>query len=99
MEEARRKAKAVIVGGSIAGICCAHALIEAGWDVVVLEKTRSPPNSCATGAGVGIDTVSVRLLEKWIQQPQLLQLLTLPMTIEHVGEIFLHSKSEIFLDL
>ncbi|KAH6836767.1 oxidoreductase family protein [Perilla frutescens var. hirtella] len=83
MQEARRTAKAVVVGGSIAGISCAHALIAAGWDVVVLEKTTSPPNSCATGAGVGLDTVSVKLIEQWIQQPQLIQLLSLPMTIEH----------------
>lgn len=86
--EARRIAKAVVVGGSIAGISCAHALLAAGWDVVVLEKTSSPPNSCATGAGVGLDTVSVKLIEQWTQQPQLIQLLSLPMTIEHVCEIF-----------
>lgn len=78
----------MVVGGSIAGISCAHALLAAGWDVVVLEKTSSPPNSCATGAGVGLDTVSVKLIEQWTQQPQLIQLLSLPMTIEHVCEIF-----------
>ncbi|KAI3468299.1 hypothetical protein Pfo_024962 [Paulownia fortunei] len=83
MKEARRKAKAVVVGGSIAGISCAHALIAAGWDVVVLEKTCSPPNGCATGAGLGLDTVSLKLIEPWIKQPELLQLITLPMTIEH----------------
>lgn len=82
----------MVVGGSIAGISCAHTLLAAGWDVVVLEKTSSPPNSCATGAGVGLDTVSVKLIEQWTQQPQLIQLLSLPMTIEHVCEIFLHSK-------
>lgn len=82
----------MVVGGSIAGISCAHALIEAGWDVVVLEKTSSPPNGCATGAGVGLDMVSVKLIEKWSQQPQLLQQLSLPMTIEHVGEVFLQSN-------
>ncbi|XP_057799439.1 uncharacterized protein LOC131015184 [Salvia miltiorrhiza] len=81
-EEARRKAKAVVVGGSIAGISCAHALIAAGWDVVVLEKTLSPPNGCATGAGLGLDMVSMKLIKKWTQ-PQLLQLLSLPMNIEH----------------
>ncbi|KAL1552482.1 6-hydroxynicotinate 3-monooxygenase-like [Salvia divinorum] len=82
-KEAKRKAKAVVVGGSIAGISCAHSLIAAGWDVVVLEKTNSPPNGCATGAGLGVDTVSLKLIEKWTQQPQLLQQLSLPMTIEH----------------
>lgn len=84
--------KAVVVGGSIAGISCAHSLIAAGWDVVVLEKTCSPPSDCATGAGLGLDTVSLKLIQSWIKQPQLLQLLTLPMTIEHVSQIFLHSK-------
>lgn len=92
MKEARKIAKAVVVGGSIAGISCAHTLLAAGWDVVVLEKTSSPPNSSATGAGVGLDTVSVKLIEQWTQQPQLIQLLSLPMTIEHVCEIFHHSK-------
>ncbi|KAK6119477.1 hypothetical protein DH2020_046781 [Rehmannia glutinosa] len=83
MKEARRKAKAMVVGGSIAGICCAHALIAAGWDVVVLEKTCSPPNRCATGAGIGLDTVSLKLIESWIKEPKLLQHITWPLTIEH----------------
>ncbi|PIN13573.1 Kynurenine 3-monooxygenase [Handroanthus impetiginosus] len=83
MKESRRNAKAVVVGGSIAGISCAHALIAAGWDVVVLEKTGSPPSGCATGAGLGLDSVSVKLIKPWIEQPELIPQITLPMTIEH----------------
>ncbi|XP_051151201.1 uncharacterized protein LOC127265454 [Andrographis paniculata] len=83
MKNSRRKAKAVIVGGSIAGVSCAHALIAAGWDVVVLEKTSTPPEGCATGAGLGLDSVSEKLIQPWITQPELLQVLSLPMTIEH----------------
>ncbi|XP_073051828.1 uncharacterized protein [Primulina eburnea] len=82
MKESKRKAKAVVVGGSIAGISCAHALIAAGWDVVVLEKTRSPPTSCATGAGLGLDPLSQKLIDSWIKQPHMLQLNTLPLTID-----------------
>lgn len=81
------------MGGSIAGICCAHSLIAAGWDVVVLEKTCSAPNGCTTGAGLALDTVSLKLIEPWIKQPQLLQLLTLPLTIEHVSQILLFLQS------
>ncbi|GKC76527.1 6-hydroxynicotinate 3-monooxygenase-like protein [Tanacetum coccineum] len=40
--EMNKVGKAVIVGGSIAGICSAHALLSAGWEVVVVEKTTSP---------------------------------------------------------
>ncbi|KAL2527305.1 FAD/NAD(P)-binding oxidoreductase family protein [Abeliophyllum distichum] len=85
MEEEKRKAKAVVVGGSIAGISCAHALIAAGWDVVVLEKTPSPPTSSTTGAGLGIDPLSQKLIQSWLKQPQLLEFNTLPLTIDHVS--------------
>ncbi|CAI9784814.1 unnamed protein product [Fraxinus pennsylvanica] len=83
MEETKRKAKAVVVGGSIAGISCTHALIAAGWDVVVIEKTPSPPTSSATGAGLGIDLLSQKLVQSWLNQPQALEHYTLPLTIDH----------------
>lgn len=79
------KPKAVIVGGSIAGICCAHALITAGWDVVVIEKTPQPPTGSPTGAGLGIDPFSHKIIQSWIQQPQLLQQTTLPLVIDQVS--------------
>lgn len=84
MDETKRKAKAVVVGGSIAGISCAHALIAAGWDVVVLEKARSPSTGNATGAGLGINPLSQKLIQSWLNQPQALELNTLPLTIDHV---------------
>ncbi|XP_022881530.1 uncharacterized protein LOC111398712 [Olea europaea var. sylvestris] len=83
MDETKRKAKAVVVGGSIAGISCAHALIAAGWDVVVLEKARSPSTGNATGAGLGINPLSQKLIQSWLNQPQALELNTLPLTIDH----------------
>ncbi|PKI43569.1 hypothetical protein CRG98_036061 [Punica granatum] len=46
--------RAVVVGGSIAGVSCAHTLALAGWDVVVLEKLRGPPTGSSTGVGVGL---------------------------------------------
>lgn len=76
------KPKAVIVGGSIAGISCAHALILAGWDVVVVEKTTSPPTGTPTGAGLGLDPLSQRITGSWLSQPQLLHNTTLPLTID-----------------
>lgn len=86
MKEAKRKGKAVVVGGSIAGLSCAHALIAAGWEVVVLEKTCSPPTGCATGAGLGLDPLAQKLIESWLKQPQILELTTLPLTIDQVNE-------------
>ncbi|CAI0444405.1 unnamed protein product [Linum tenue] len=50
--------KAIIVGGSIAGVCCAHSLIHAGWKVTVVEKSPGPPTGSATGAGLGLDPQS-----------------------------------------
>ncbi|KAI3741709.1 hypothetical protein L1987_59383 [Smallanthus sonchifolius] len=45
------KGKAVVVGGSIAGVCAVQSLLSAGWEVVVLEKTTAPPTGSPTGAG------------------------------------------------
>ncbi|CAJ1972115.1 unnamed protein product [Sphenostylis stenocarpa] len=52
------KPRAVIVGGSIAGISTAHALTLSGWNVIVLEKTNAPPTRSSTGAGLGLDPLS-----------------------------------------
>ncbi|WCJ30211.1 FAD/NAD(P)-binding oxidoreductase family protein [Euphorbia peplus] len=76
------KAKAIIVGGSIAGLSCAHALIIAGWEVVVIEKSTSPPTGSPTGAGIGIDTLSQHIIQSWISDHQLLQDATLPLNID-----------------
>jgi 2-polyprenyl-6-methoxyphenol hydroxylase-like FAD-dependent oxidoreductase len=46
------KPRALIVGGSIAGLFAAHLLREVGWDAVVLEKSAEE----LTGRGAGIAT-------------------------------------------
>ncbi|KAJ6354605.1 hypothetical protein OIU77_005248 [Salix suchowensis] len=78
----KKKAKAVIVGGSTAGVSCAHALISAGWDVVVLEKSSQPPRGSPTGAGLALDRQAINIIDSWLPQPQLLQQTTLPLTID-----------------
>ncbi|GFZ08401.1 FAD/NAD(P)-binding oxidoreductase family protein [Actinidia rufa] len=77
-----KKGKAVVVGGSIAGLSCAHALIAAGWDVVVVEKSTSPPSGSPTGAGLGLDPLAQKLIGSWLGQPHLLRNRTLPLTID-----------------
>ncbi|KAK7260857.1 hypothetical protein RIF29_27156 [Crotalaria pallida] len=76
------KPKAVIVGGSIGGISAAHALTLAGWDVLVLEKTSSPPSGSPTGAGLGLDPLSQAIIGSWLSQPQLLHYTTAPLSID-----------------
>ncbi|XP_050364364.1 uncharacterized protein LOC126783026 [Argentina anserina] len=77
-----KKPKAVIVGGSIAGVSCSHSLILAGWDVVVLEKSYQVPTGSPTGAGLGLDPLSLQLIQSWIKDPELLNSTTLPLTID-----------------
>ncbi|KAI4316282.1 hypothetical protein L6164_024277 [Bauhinia variegata] len=77
-----RKPKAVIVGGSIGGVSSALALNLAGWEVVVIEKTNAPPTGSPTGAGLGLDPLSQRIIQSWLPQPELLQHATLPLTID-----------------
>ncbi|XP_027332154.1 uncharacterized protein LOC113847330 [Abrus precatorius] len=76
------KPRAVIVGGSIAGISGAHALTLAGWDVLVLEKTDTPPTGSSTGAGLGLDPLSQLIIESWLPQPQFLHNITVPLAID-----------------
>ncbi|KAJ4707950.1 zeaxanthin epoxidase, chloroplastic-like [Melia azedarach] len=76
-----QKPRAIIVGGSIAGISCAKALILAGWDVLVIEKTRGPPTANPTGAGLGLDPLSQKIIQTWLHQPDLLYKITLPLSI------------------
>ncbi|KAJ4707951.1 zeaxanthin epoxidase, chloroplastic-like [Melia azedarach] len=77
----KQKPRAIIVGGSIAGISCAKALILAGWDVLVIEKTRGPPTANPTGAGLGLDPLSQKIIQTWLHQPDLLYKITLPLSI------------------
>ncbi|KAL7166182.1 hypothetical protein ACSBR2_036958 [Camellia fascicularis] len=78
----RKKGKAVVVGGSIAGVASAHALIRAGWGVVVVEKSIAPPTRSPTGAGLSLDTVSQKIVNSWLRHPHLLQTSTLPLSID-----------------
>lgn len=86
------KGRAVVVGGSIAGVCTAHALLSAGWEVVVIEKTITPPTGSQTGAGLGLDPLSVKIINSWLpknQSPHLLNNLTLPLTIDQVYILYI----------
>ncbi|CAM0910145.1 unnamed protein product [Alopecurus aequalis] len=60
------KRVAVVVGGSVAGLACAHAAAEAGWKAVVLEKAAGPAAGGGTGAGLGLDAQSMETLARWI---------------------------------
>ena len=40
--------EAVVIGAGIAGLACARALVAAGMDVVILEKSRGVGGRCAT---------------------------------------------------
>ncbi|KAK7852319.1 hypothetical protein CFP56_039390 [Quercus suber] len=62
----------------------AHALILAGWDVVVVDKTCEPIKGSPTGAGLGLDPLAQRLVQSWLGQPELLHHSTLPLTIDMV---------------
>ncbi|KAF8370206.1 hypothetical protein HHK36_031758 [Tetracentron sinense] len=85
--EKTRNPKAVVVGGSIAGVSCAHALIAAGWDVVVLEKSCAPPTRCPTGAGLGLaglglDPLSRKFIDSWLGKSDPLNNSSLPLSID-----------------
>ncbi|KAJ1259763.1 hypothetical protein BS78_10G181300 [Paspalum vaginatum] len=60
------KQVAVVVGGSVAGLACAHAVAGEGWEVVVLEKASAPAAGGGTGAGLGLDAQSMETLARWI---------------------------------
>lgn len=79
------KKKVVIVGGSIAGVSCAHALIAAKWDVVVIEKSSNPTTESPTGAGLGIDTLAQKRVSLWLGESEPLHSATLPLAIDQVN--------------
>lgn len=82
MNENKRIPKALIVGGSIAGISCAHALLKAGWKVQILEKSTTPPTGSSTGAGLSLDPLSQSLIQSWLSDPHRLLHSTLPLTVD-----------------
>ena len=46
------KKRALVIGGSIGGLCAGHLLHRAGWDVAVYERSRS--DLADRGAGLGV---------------------------------------------
>ncbi|XP_010670730.2 uncharacterized protein LOC104887713 [Beta vulgaris subsp. vulgaris] len=74
--------KAVVVGGSIAGLACAHALLSTGWQVVVVEKSTGPTTGSPTGAGLGLDPLSCNIINAWLADSAPLFNTTLPLTID-----------------
>ncbi|KAK1312465.1 hypothetical protein QJS10_CPA07g00566 [Acorus calamus] len=74
--------RAIVVGGSIAGLSCAHSLIAVGWKVLVLEKSCEPSIGSPTGAGLGLDPQARRFLDQWLSRLGLLHSITLPLTID-----------------
>ncbi|KAJ3674425.1 hypothetical protein LUZ60_005041 [Juncus effusus] len=85
-QKTKRKAeKAVIVGGSLAGLSCAHALISAGWEATIIEKSPAPtaaPSSSPTGAGLGLDRQSQAILGRWISDDRIVLDTTYPLSVE-----------------
>jgi 2-polyprenyl-6-methoxyphenol hydroxylase-like FAD-dependent oxidoreductase len=49
------KGSAVVVGGSMAGLACAHATATVGWNAVVLEKAATPAAKGSMSTGLGLD--------------------------------------------
>jgi 2-polyprenyl-6-methoxyphenol hydroxylase-like FAD-dependent oxidoreductase len=47
-----KQKRALVVGGSIGGLCVGHLLHRAGWDVTVYERSRS--DLADRGAGLGV---------------------------------------------
>ncbi|KAL0905797.1 hypothetical protein M5K25_024236 [Dendrobium thyrsiflorum] len=82
MEDRQAPGQALVVGGSIAGLSCAHALIAAGWDVRVIEKSLSPPSSSPTGAGLSLDPQAREIVSSWLSDPTILHDTSLPLDIE-----------------
>lgn len=76
------KGKAIVVGGSIAGVSCAHSLTCAGWEVVVLEKSARPNTGSPTGAGLGLDPLACNLIHSWLADSDPLYKTTIPLTID-----------------
>ncbi|XP_072958826.1 uncharacterized protein [Typha angustifolia] len=82
MASKKRGGKAIVVGGSIAGLSCAHALIAAGWEPTVIERSGVPPSRSPTGAGLGLDPQSREIISRWISNPDLLHRSTFPLSVD-----------------
>ncbi|XP_074278870.1 uncharacterized protein LOC141602530 [Silene latifolia] len=82
MRREGKTGKAIIVGGSIAGVSCAHALSGVGWEVVVLEKSFGHTTGSPTGAGLGLDPLSCDIITSWLGGSAPLQSRTLPLSVD-----------------
>ncbi|KAM7256778.1 hypothetical protein ACFE04_012519 [Oxalis oulophora] len=49
------------------------------------QKSTAPPNGSPTGAGLGLDPLSLRLIGSWLKHPQLLHDAILPLTTDLVN--------------
>ena len=78
-----KKRRVVVVGGSIAGLSCAHSLLRSSeWlEVVVFEKARSVS---AAGAGLGLDSRACDALRAW-GLGDALEASSLPLSMEEVS--------------
>lgn len=54
----REHRKLLLVGGSIASLSCAHALVTAGWEVIVVERSQAAPSGSPSGAGRALNPQS-----------------------------------------
>lgn len=59
IDKKKNTQKAIIVGGSIAGLSCAHSLTAVGWEVIVIEKSVTPPSVNPTGAGLSLEPQAI----------------------------------------
>ncbi|GAB4837519.1 hypothetical protein Ancab_002377 [Ancistrocladus abbreviatus] len=82
MMTSEKKPKAVVVGGSIAGLCTAHMLTAAGWEVVLLETSFGPTIGSTTGADLGLDPLSCSIIQSWLRQLDAFHKATFPLTID-----------------
>lgn len=80
INDSKRK-RVVVVGGSIAGLCCAHSLLRSEWlEVLVFERARSVT---AAGAGLGVGPRACDALRSW-GLGDALESSSLPLSMEEV---------------
>lgn len=80
------KLRVIVIGGSIAGLSCAHALLKSGVcsSLTVLEKARS---LTAAGAGLGLDEPTCQALEDWGLRDDLFRM-SKPLRSEQVLQVY-----------
>ncbi|KAK9828478.1 hypothetical protein WJX72_000211 [[Myrmecia] bisecta] len=86
--------RVVVVGGSIGGLACAHALLKAGFEVTVLERAS---HIASAGAGLGLDRHACDILRSFGLAQQLEEN-SLPMDIEIHEAVVNGRRQEVFRD-